>query len=264
MELNNVNSKDARASVLRLMTIGFAILALSSCTKSVEADSAGNGNNPGGDQGPIDPGSNGSSGPPENVFNGNKCQVYDLRNHLINLGCIEQVACSGGHCFRELHAQGTPEWTACRTLPNLDAQPPPGSELGHIDVRWFDVRDIPFATGYPYLPEPFRTSMTEYYALNCNGWLDVPAAGVYDFLSFTNGGFRFIVNGATVIANEVAHDQMLDLNSATLAQGLQSYKIHWYQGAQDLLATTLYWKSTAMDPNADYVVIPPTAWFREP
>lgn len=275
MESFFFNSKRKSIPVL---AFGITLLALSGCGKSVTGNSEPPGASPsgtdpgaGGGQTPVLPGPEDPNQPPPGAFNGNQCQVYDLEAYLIKRGCIERATCTHGHCFTEVHAPGTAEWTACRSLPNLDVTPLPGAPaddypllLGVIEVRWFDVRDRTYDEGFPYFPDGIRESLQEYYALNCGGWMNIPAAGDYDFLAFTSGAFRFVINGVSVISNEIEHGPEVNLNTVALVQGMQHYRIHWYHGMQEQLALTLYWKSVAMDPLADYVVIPPEIWFRAP
>lgn len=254
-----MNNKFFRAVFVSL------ILALSACGKSVtdfapyggsaltglNSNSSGNNNPPGG------------GGPTQGV----QCDVLDLSEFYVKQGCIRAISCSqsypGPNCYEEVHAPNTQEWADCRTLPNLDRRQSPSDAPGDypllvsaITFGKYDISQRVYTDGFPYLADPLKSTMNEFYALSCVGQIDIQTAGTYDFKTMSDDGVRLVIDGTNVIENVDAHAPTADHGSIALTQGMYTYKVEWFQYVKNLIALELFWQTPG-----GYVHVPETALF---
>lgn len=146
-----------------------------------------------------------------------------------------------------------PNWDNV-TLPNLFVGNP---TLGTFVVQNLNVGDTHASNGFPGMPSALQQQVGyDGYALDINGYINVPTTGNYIFKMFSDDGAILLINDQVVIADDSLHSPRTATSQAVrLNAGLNRINVLYYQGPQSQIALQLKWSG----PNLSEQVIPATA-----
>lgn len=94
------------------------------------------------------------------------------------------------------------------------------------------------------------------YALDCDGYLEVPTTGLYTFTILSDDGSRLQINGVELINHDGLHSPSEKSSSATLLyKGANHINVQYWQGPHSDIALKLDWAG----PNFARTLVPSTA-----
>lgn len=143
-------------------------------------------------------------------------------------------------------------------LPEKTAQLPDFSKLTKIKdvcLKQLDVTDRDFKEGFPLIPD-----LIEWFGLNINFRVNVPADGEYSFTSNSDDGSIFSIDKKVVIDNDGLHQHKELSGKATLTKGWHDFNMKYFEGPRFRIALELFWLKPG-DSAREYI---PEALFARP
>lgn len=158
--------------------------------------------------------SNGANGQDLTLKQGLKCSVYDSAVVNRNNGLISILA------------NATPKFTKTILL--------------------FDVGDSQAANGFPKFTAAEQALIgTEDYALDCDGYINIPVSNYYNFKLLSDDNARLAINNNTIINMDVLQPPTWGTASGILLyKGLNKINILYYQGPLTQIALKLQIQGT--------------------
>jgi PA14 domain len=154
-------------------------------------------------------GANGRDGVDLTLKKGLKCSVYDSAVVNRNNGLISILA------------NATPKFTKV--------------------IELFDVGDSLAANGFPKFTAAEQALIgTEDYALDCDGYINIPVSNNYSFKLLSDDNARLVINNVSLINMDVLQPPTWGTaNSVLLYKGLNKINILYYQGPLTQIALKL-------------------------
>jgi outer membrane protein OmpA-like peptidoglycan-associated protein len=147
-------------------------------------------------------------------------------------------------CAAPAHPFGSAERTAVSMegriydLPQGAGQLPDFSQLksvGSIYTSAWDVAPRSFTDGFPGVTDRF-----EWFAIDYQGSIYVPATGAYHFRLGSDDGAILYLDGREVINNDHMHPYMEAQGDAQLTQGMHAFRLSYFQGPRDFVGLRLW------------------------
>lgn len=88
----------------------------------------------------------------------------------------------------------------------------------------------PEATGIVDKCDLSRTQRDEYFALKFEGFIKVPADGIYTFYTDSDDGSRLYIDSVEVVQNDYSHPMKEESGQIALEAGTYAFKLTFYQG----------------------------------
>lgn len=154
-------------------------------------------------------GSNGTDGRDQTLKRGLVCAVYDSPSVNRNNGLISILA------------NASPKFVKT--------------------IELFDVGDSQAALGFPKFTAAEQLLIgTEDYALDCDGYINIPVSNMYNFRVLSDDNVRLAVNSVAIINADTLHAPTWNSASPTLLyKGLNKINVLYYQGPLTQIALKL-------------------------
>ena len=154
-------------------------------------------------------GSNGLDGRDLTLKRGLVCAVYDSNVVNRNNGLISILA------------SATPKFTKV--------------------IELFDVGDSQAANGFPKFTAAEQALIgTEDYALDCDGYINIPVSNMYNFRVLSDDNVRLAINNVALINADTLHAPTWNTAAPTLLyKGLNKINVLYYQGPLTQIALKL-------------------------
>ena len=88
----------------------------------------------------------------------------------------------------------------------------------------------PKTTGIADKCDLSRTQRDEYFALKFEGFIKVPAGGIYTFYTDSDDGSRLYIDSVEVVQNDYSHPMKEESGQIALKAGTYAFKLTFYQG----------------------------------
>ncbi len=124
-----------------------------------------------------------------------------------------------------------------------------------VCLKQLDVTDREFTEGFPGI-----SNLVEWFALDINWRVEVPAAGDYTFYLNSDDGSYLYIDGILVINNDGLHPHVEKESVARIPKGIHNFRVTWYQGPRYRIALELFWKR----PGANKREYIPVQYFSRP
>jgi len=108
-------------------------------------------------------------------------------------------------------------------------------------IELFDVGDSQAALGFPKFTAAEQLLIgTEDYALDCEGYINIPVSNMYNFRVLSDDNVRLAINSNTLINSDTLHAPTWDSAAPTLLyKGLNKINVLYFQGPLTQLALKL-------------------------
>lgn len=104
------------------------------------------------------------------------------------------------------------------------------------------VNDIPLMTtsdtGVMECPSIVKCPYDDHFAYIFNGYLDVPAEGVWEFATISDDGSSLAIDGIPVVDNDGSHSETLASGLVALSKGFHSFELRYFENYE---GETLKW-----------------------
>lgn len=138
----------------------------------------------------------------------------------------------------------------------------PGLSWSYYEGRWRRLPDwsklTAVKTGTSLMPELPADHRPEYFGVVYNGYIRVPATGVYTFFTTSDDGSTITIDDLLVTDNNGAHGESEEAGYIMLAAGLHKVQIQYYNGAVDFA-----FSMAVEGPRLKKQEIPKEWWSRE-
>ncbi|MGL4335372.1 MAG: PA14 domain-containing protein [Turicibacter sp.] len=110
-------------------------------------------------------------------------------------------------------------------------------------INQLDIPDSPSASGFPKFTAAERALVgDEDYALDCDGFLNVPVSGSYQFKMLSDDGSKLVINNNTLInMDQLQSPTVGTSNVVTLFKGPNKINVIYFQGPHSQIALKLDW-----------------------
>lgn len=98
------------------------------------------------------------------------------------------------------------------------------------------------------------------YAIDCNGFIDIPATGQYEFTLGSDDGSALILDEQLVLNMPVLQPYATKSVSLPLYSGLHRINVLYFQGPPVMIGMQLFWKGPANDGLGSQAIIPAAAF----
>lgn len=114
-------------------------------------------------------------------------------------------------------------------------------------INQLDIPDSPSASGFPKFTASERAMVgDEDYALDCDGFLNVPVSGSYQFKLLSDDGSKLVINNTTLVSMDQLQSPTLGTsNVVTLFKGPNKINVLYFQGPHSQIALKLDWSGPA-------------------
>lgn len=99
------------------------------------------------------------------------------------------------------------------------------------------------------------------YAIDCNGYIDVPATGNYTLTMGSDDGSELIIDNQSVLNMPVLQPYATSSVTLPLYSGLHRVNVLYFQGPAVAIGLQLYWKGPANAGLGSSVIIPASVLF---
>lgn len=114
--------------------------------------------------------------------------------------------------------------------------------VGVFTLGQLNVGDSLAANGFPGMPSELQALVgTSGYALDCDGYIDVPHSGTYLLKLLSDDGVVLKVNNEILVDRQTQHPPTTDSVSKLLNKGLNKLNVMYYQGRLTQVALQLKW-----------------------
>lgn len=114
--------------------------------------------------------------------------------------------------------------------------------VGVFVLSQLNVGDSQATNGFPGMPADLQTQVgTDGYALDCDGYLNVPDTGNYTLKMLSDDGVVLKINNEILIDRQTQHAPSTDTTVKLLNRGLNKINVMYYQGRLTQIALELRW-----------------------
>lgn len=129
------------------------------------------------------------------------------------------------------------------------------TKLKDVCLKQLDVTDRDFKEGFPLIPD-----LIEWFGLNINFRVNVPADGEYTFVMNFDDGSILSIDKKLVINNDGLHPHQKMEGKTTLTKGWHDFNVMHCEGPRFRIALELFW----LKPGASVPEYIPEALFARP
>jgi len=128
----------------------------------------------------------------------------------------------------------------------LNTQPQPGISYSYYEGKWRVIPDFskiqPVKSGVQASIDISNKARDEYFAMEFNGYINIPENGMYTFTAGSDDGSILIIDGKEKLDNDGMHSFTKMEKDILLAKGLHTIKVQYVQGGGDG-DLKLFWKT---------------------
>jgi predicted alpha-1,2-mannosidase len=144
---------------------------------------------------------------------------------------------------------------------NISTTLKPGLNFAYYEGKWSKIPDFsqltPQKAGTQTELNLTAKEHDEYFAMEFNGWINIPEDGLYVFAIGSDDGSILLIDNKEKIDNDKMHSYTKKEREMLLAKGYHSIKITYVQGSSDA-ELKLFWKG----PKFEMQPVPSTVYFR--
>jgi predicted alpha-1,2-mannosidase len=148
-------------------------------------------------------------------------------------------------------------------LPSVKLNTPlrPGVNYSYFEGNWSKIPDFtkltPVKSGEQANIDLTSKNRDEYFAMEFNGWINIPEDGLYLFSIGSDDGGILLIDNKEKIDNDKMHSYAKKDREMLLAKGYHSIKVSFVQGSSDA-ELKLFWKG----PGFELQPVPSNILFR--
>lgn len=123
--------------------------------------------------------------------------------------------------------------TGTSKLPDFNTLEPP---IGTLFTTEINISDRDFTEPFPGVPK----GRDEWFGVRYQGPLTITEAGAYQFATNSNDGSKLYIDDQLVVDNDFQHGQRMISNTVTLAAGVHTLRVEYFQGPRVRIALQVY------------------------
>ncbi len=116
----------------------------------------------------------------------------------------------------------------------------PSADAGNLQngllVRWYDydgdncadIDEAPLQANFITDSVVIPDGVTGNIGLICDGYIDIPADGIYSFYTYSDDGSTLAIDGRTVVDNDGLHSRTERSGQAALRRGVHSFSLRYF------------------------------------
>ena len=116
----------------------------------------------------------------------------------------------------------------------------PSADAGNLQngllVRWYDydgdncadIDEAPLQANFITDSVVIPDGVTGNIGLICDGYIDIPADGIYSFYTYSDDGSTLAIDGRTVVDNDGLHSRPERSGQAALRRGVHSFSLRYF------------------------------------
>ena len=176
--------------------------------------------------------------------------------------CIRESGGALDEYKQAVYAYMEPRQLTPREPRELPGNAVPGMTYRYYEGQFEKLPDFsllaPVAEGVVPQPDlsPAQGKNASSYALVYEGYIRVPADGVYTFSARSNDGSRIYIDEALVVDNDGLHSETVKTSFQALRQGCYPIRIAYFQGGESAVLSVHY-----AGPDIPYQILPSESLF---